>query len=69
MIPIEVDEAFKSAGIPEATAKAIAEIGKEKRLTLIEKEITEIKGNIKLIKWMLGVIIAGILSLLLKAFF
>jgi hypothetical protein len=70
---IEVYEAFKSAGIPEdkatAAAKAIAEIGQEERLTLIEKEITEIKGDIKLIKWMLGVIIAGILSLILKAFF
>jgi len=66
-------DAFKSAGIPEdkttAAAKAIAEIGQEERLTLIEKEITEIKGDIKLIKWMLGVIIAGILSLILKAFF
>ncbi len=66
-------QAFKSAGIPEdkatAAAKAIAEIGQEERLTLIEKEITEIKGDIKLIKWMLGVIIAGILSLILKAFF
>jgi hypothetical protein len=70
---IEVYEAFKSAGIPEdkatAAAKAIAEIGQEERLTLIKKEITEIKGDIKLIKWMLGVIIAGILSLILKAFF
>ena len=38
---IEVYEAFKSAGIPEdkatAAAKAIAEIGQEERLTLIEK--------------------------------
>jgi hypothetical protein len=46
-------DAFKSAGIPEdkatAAAKAIAEIGQEERLTLIEKEITEIKGDIKLI--------------------
>jgi hypothetical protein len=70
---IEVYEAFNSAGIPEdkatAAAKAISEIGQEERLTLIEKEITEIKGDIKLIKWMLGVIIAGILSLILKAFF
>jgi hypothetical protein len=70
---IEVYEAFKSAGIPEdkatAAAKAIAEIGQEERLTLIEKEITEIKGDTELIKWMLGVIIAGILSLILKAFF
>ncbi len=38
-------------------------------IEVIEKEITEIKGDIKLIKWMLGGIIAGILSLILKAFF
>jgi len=72
-VVIEVYEAFKSAGVPEdkatAAAKAIAEIGQEKRLRLIEKELTEIKGDIKPVKWMLGVTIAGIISLIMKAFF
>lgn len=70
---IEIYDAFKTAGVPEdkaaAAAKAAAEIWQEDRLDRIEKEITEIKGDIKVIKWMLGVVIAGILSLILKAFF
>jgi hypothetical protein len=41
----------------------------EDRLNRIEKKIVEIRGDIKVIKWMLGVIIAGVASLILKAFF
>jgi len=35
----------------------------------VKLEIAETKSDIRLIKWMLGIIIAGILSLILKAFF
>jgi bifunctional DNA-binding transcriptional regulator/antitoxin component of YhaV-PrlF toxin-antitoxin module len=35
----------------------------------VKLEIAETKSDIGLIKWMLGIIIAGILSLILKAFF
>jgi acid phosphatase family membrane protein YuiD len=70
---IEIYDAFKIAGVPEdkatAAAKAVADVGQEDRLDRIEKEITEIKGDIKIIKWMLGVIIAGVASLILKTFF
>lgn len=70
---IEIYDALKIAGVPDdkatAAAKAVADVGQEDRLDRIEKEITEIKGDIKVIKWMLGVIIAGVASLVLKAFF
>ena len=70
---LEIYEALKLAGVPEdkaqAAAKAIAEISQEDRLSRIENGLIEIKGEIKLIKWMLGLIIAGILSLILKAYF
>jgi hypothetical protein len=70
---IEIYDALKMAGVPEdkatAAAKAVAEVGQEDRLDRIEKEIVEIRGDIKVIKWMLGVIIAGVASLVLKAFF
>jgi hypothetical protein len=70
---LEIYEALKLAGVPEdkaqAAAKAVAEISQEDRLSRIENELIEIKGEIKLIKWMLGLIIAGILSLILKAYF
>jgi hypothetical protein len=70
---LEIYEALKLAGVPEdkakASAKAVAEISQEDRLSRIENELIEIKGEIKLIKWMLGLIIAGILSLILKTYF
>jgi hypothetical protein len=70
---LEIYEALKLAGVPEdkaqASAKAVAEISQEDRLSRIENGLIEIKGEIKLIKWMLGLIIAGILSLILKAYF
>jgi hypothetical protein len=69
---LEIYEALKLAGVPEdkaqAAEKAVAEISQEDRLSRIENELIEIKGEIKLIKWMSGLIIAGILSLILKAY-
>lgn len=63
---IEGYEALKIAGVPEdkatAAAKAVADVGQEDRLSRIE-------ADIKVIKWMLGIVIAGIASLILKAFF
>jgi hypothetical protein len=70
---LEIYEALKLAGVPEdkaqAAVKAVAEISQEDRLSRIENGLFEIKGEIKLIKWMLGLIIAGILSLILKTYF
>ncbi len=70
---LELHEALKLAGVPEdkakASAKAVAELSQEDILSPIENELIEIKGEIKLIKWMLGLIIAGILSLILKTHF
>jgi len=70
---LEIYEALKLAGVSDDKAKAfakpVAEISQEDRLSPIENELIEIKGEIKLIKWMLGLIIAGILSLILKTYF
>ena len=70
---LEIYEALKLASVPEDKAqtavKAVAEISQEDRLSRIENGLIKIKGEINLIKWMLGVIIAGILSLILKTYF
>jgi hypothetical protein len=70
---LEIYEALKLAGAPDdkaqAAAKAGAEISQEDRLSRIENGLIEIKGEIKLIKWMSGLIIVGILSLILKTYF
>jgi len=70
---LELYEALKLAGVPDdkaqASAKAVAELSQEDILSRNENGLIEIKGEIKLIKWMSGLIIAGILSLILKAYF
>lgn len=64
---IEIYEALKTAGVPEdketAAAKAVADVGQEDRLSKIE-------GELKVIKWMLGILITmniGIILMLIKA--
>jgi hypothetical protein len=59
----EVYEALKEAGASEAKAKAAAE-----SLAHYENRFAKIEADLLIVKWMLGVVIAGILSLLLKAF-
>lgn len=82
---LKIFERLKSADLNEKAAKEIAEVIREVSLEsqkgLATKEDiirlehnllqlkTEIDGELKLIKWMLGVVIAGIISLILKAFF
>jgi hypothetical protein len=55
--------AFKAAGVSESEATAAAEeiAGYENRLAKIETDLA-------VIKWMLGVLIAGVAALLIKAF-
>ncbi len=62
----EVYEALKAAGAPDdkasEAAKAVAEIDQGNRLTKLE-------GDIKLIKWMIGVLVTmniGIILMLIK---
>jgi hypothetical protein len=51
---LELYEALKLAGVPEdkaqASVKAVAGLSQEDRLSRIENEPIEIKGEIKLIK-------------------
>ncbi|WP_058565255.1 hypothetical protein, partial [Xylella fastidiosa] len=35
----------------------------------IDKGFTEVKGEMLLLKWMLGVLVAGVAALIIKAFF
>ena len=75
-------ERLKSAGIPEAQAKAEAEalavalgesasgvLATKEDITGIKLDLAEIKSEQKLMKWMLGLLLAGVLSLIMKAFF
>jgi len=76
-------EKLKSAGIPEEQAKAISEAFRDasgdadlatkrdiRELELkIETRFEQIKGELTLMKWMLGILLGGIIALILKAYF
>lgn len=75
-------EKLRSAGIPEAQAKAEAEalavalgesasgiLATKEDISGIKFDMAEIKSELKLMKWMIGTIVAGVFSLIVKAFF
>jgi hypothetical protein len=75
-------EKLKSAGVPEAQAKAEAEalatalgesasglLATKDDIVGIKLDLAEVKSEQKLLKWMLGLILAGIVALVMKAFF
>ena len=62
-VDIEVLKAFESVGVAPALAENAA-VALNKRAA----EITEIKSTLRLHSWMLGLIVAGIVGLIGKAF-
>lgn len=75
-------EKLKSAGVPEAQAKAEAEalatalgesasghLATKDDITGIKIEMADVKSELKLMKWMVVTIVAGVISLVAKAFF
>lgn len=68
-------EKLRSAGVAESQAKAIVEAQRgafEEALdnTLATKfDIAEVKTEIKLLRWMVGFVLAGIASIIIKMFF
>ncbi len=82
---LELVDRLKTAGIPQAQAEAVVRVIAQAQDGLVTKhDLTEAKneikaemnvrferidGELKLNRWMLGVLLAGIISLVLKAFF
>lgn len=76
---------LKEAGFEEAQAEALSEAFKKaqtahlaelatkhdlKELELkVDNKLESINGELRLLKWMMGVILAGVVSLVLKTFF
>ncbi|GMU49631.1 MAG: hypothetical protein AMXMBFR31_18570 [Candidatus Desulfobacillus denitrificans] len=67
---------LKDAGVPEPQAEALAEAlrdaqGKAEIVTKqdLQIELAPIKADVQLIKWMLGILLAGVASLVIKSFF
>lgn len=68
-------ERLKAAGVPEAQAKAEAEAlalafseAMESRLAT-KIDVNRIERELLVIKWMIGLVLGGIITLILKAFF
>ncbi|MBL6987223.1 MAG: DUF1640 domain-containing protein [Methylobacter sp.] len=82
---LELVDKLKTAGIPQAQAEAVVRVIAEAQDGLVTKhDLTEAKneikadmnvrferidGELKLNRWMLGVLLASVISLVLKAFF
>jgi len=60
----EIYDAFISAGSDEEKARKAAEAVAEH-----ETRFNNIDRELSVIKWMLGLVLAGVMSLVLKAFF
>lgn len=82
---LDLVDKLKSSGIPQAQAEAVVRVIAEAQDGLVTKhDLTEVKnelkaemsvrferidGELKLNRWMLGVLLAGVISLVLKTFF
>ena len=71
---LQLVEKLKSSGIPQEQAEAIVRIIAEAQTQLttntdLEIALAPIKTDLAILKWMLGVLLAGVLSLVLKTFF
>ena len=67
---------LKDSGLPENQAEALAEafrdaVGEFELVTRkdLQIELAPMRADLVLIKWMIGIVLAGVGSLVLKAFF
>ncbi len=57
-------EAFKAPGAPDDKAREAAV-----EIATCENRLASIGADVKLLKWMVGLVLAGVLSLVIKTFF
>jgi hypothetical protein len=69
---------LRAAGFNDQQAEAVVRVLAESQETLVtrdyldlklEQGLSPIRAELLVVKWMLGVLLAGVLSLILKAFF
>ena len=59
----KTDEALRAAGAPDDKARDAA-VG----IATYENHLANIEADVRLLKWMVGLILAGVLSLVVKVF-
>jgi len=69
---------LKSAGVPDKQAEAISEVLEVNLKDLVTKEYLDVKfqqelapirTDLTVLKWMMGILIAGVMSIVIKTFF
>ena len=67
---VELYDALKDAGASEEKARTAAKTmaDYDSRFNKIDQDLSLIKAEITILKWMLGFLAAGMVSLLFKAF-
>jgi len=71
---LELVDRLKTAGIPQEQAEAVVRVIAEAQNRLVTKDDLEIalsplKTDLAVLKWMMGILIADVLSIVLKTFF
>jgi hypothetical protein len=71
---LKLVDKLKAAGISQEQAEAVVRVIAEAQDELVTKTYLDIKLppiliDLAILKWMMGVLLAGVLSLVLKAFF
>ena len=57
-------EAFKAAGAPDDKARDAAE-----EIAACDNRLANIEADVRPLKWMMGLVLAGVLGLVVKTFF
>ena len=57
-------QAFKAAGAPDDKARDAAE-----EIATYENRLVNIEADVTLLKWMVGLVLVGVVSLVVKTFF
>jgi hypothetical protein len=70
---LQLIDKLKSAGIPAEQAEAVVRTIAEAQSQLVTKDDLEIalapvKTDLAVLKWMMGMLIAGVMSLVIKSF-
>lgn len=71
---LELVDKLKNAGIPQEQAEAVVRVIADAQIKLVTKDdleisLSPIKTDLAVLKWMIGILIAGVMSLVLKTFF
>ena len=71
---LELVDKLKTAGIPQEQAEAVVRVIADAQTKLVTKDdlelaLSPLKTDLAVLKWMIGIVIAGVMSIVLKSFF